>query len=93
MRRAEAPSTCLGRTLSWVPTVNLRPVCVRHRQVLQEEWARFYTAQLALALGALHARKMLYLDLKLENVLLSASGDGAPAAPRPSGTSGLPLAD
>ena len=37
---------------------------------LPEESARFYTAQLALALGALHERKILYLDLKLENVLV-----------------------
>ena len=43
--------------------------------VLPEAWVRFYAAQIALALGALHSRRMLYLDLKLENVLLSAKGD------------------
>ena len=44
-------------------------------EMLPEESARFYTAQLALALGALHERRILYLDLKLENILLSAAGD------------------
>ena len=44
-------------------------------QTLPEEWARFYAAQIAIALGFLHSRRMLYLDLKLENVLLSAKGD------------------
>ena len=58
------PGGTLARLLSSQP-----------QQVLPEEWARFYTAQLALALGALHSRRMLYLDLKLENVMLSASGD------------------
>ena len=43
--------------------------------VVPEAAARFYTAQLGLALGALHGRGMLYLDLKLENVMLSAAGD------------------
>ena len=44
-------------------------------QVLAAEAARFYAAQIALGVGALHARRMLYLDLKLENVMLSAAGD------------------
>ena len=39
---------------------------------LPEAHVRFYAAQLVLALGALHARGMLYLDLKLENVMLTA---------------------
>merc|ERR1719482_1690844 len=37
--------------------------------------ARFYGGQIALALGELHARGVLYLDLKLENILISAAGD------------------
>ena len=41
---------------------------------LGEESARFYACQIAVALGELHARKMLYLDLKLENVMLNARG-------------------
>merc|ERR1740124_724445 len=42
---------------------------------LPEVSTRFYGAQIALALGELHARGVLYLDLKLENVLISAAGD------------------
>jgi len=42
---------------------------------LEEASARFYGGQIALALGELHARGMLYLDLKLENILISAAGD------------------
>ena len=41
---------------------------------LGEESARFYAAEIATALGELHARRMLYLDLKLENVMLNAHG-------------------
>ena len=42
---------------------------------LEEASARFYGGQIALALGELHARGVLYLDLKLENILISAAGD------------------
>ena len=42
---------------------------------LPERAARFYSAQLTCALGVLHEHGMLYLDLKLENVMLSAAGD------------------
>ena len=42
---------------------------------LDEASARFYGGQIALALGELHARGVLYLDLKLENILISAAGD------------------
>lgn len=44
-------------------------------KVLREDAARFYCAQLTIALGHLHARRILFLDLKLENVMLSAAGD------------------
>ena len=44
-------------------------------KTLSEASTRFYIAQVALALGALHSRGMLYLDLKLENVMLSSNGD------------------
>ena len=37
--------------------------------------ARFFSAQIAVALGELHARGVLYLDLKLENVMLSRTGN------------------
>jgi serine/threonine protein kinase len=56
----------LARHLSEMPT---------NPKAMPEETVRFYAAQIALALGALHSRGMLYLDLKLENVIISARGD------------------
>ncbi|KAL3920520.1 MAG: hypothetical protein SGPRY_005222 [Prymnesium sp.] len=42
---------------------------------LPEQTVRFFVAQLVLALGELHARRIVYLDLKLENVMISIAGD------------------
>nr|XP_045620510.1 RAC serine/threonine-protein kinase-like [Procambarus clarkii] len=39
-----------------------------------EERARFYGAEICLAIGYLHERKIIYRDLKLENILLDADG-------------------
>ena len=40
----------------------------------KESVARFFSAELVLALGHLHRRKVVYRDLKPENILLDATG-------------------
>lgn len=39
-----------------------------------EERTRFYSAQIALALGYLHKSRIIYRDLKPENILLNNDG-------------------
>jgi serine/threonine protein kinase len=40
-----------------------------------EEQARFFIIQVALALGHLHSKNILYRDLKPENILFSEDGN------------------
>lgn len=39
-----------------------------------EDRAKFYTAQIAIALGYLHHSKIIYRDLKPENILINSNG-------------------
>ena len=41
---------------------------------LPEDSARFYGAQVLLALEAMHEKNIIYRDLKLENILLDSQG-------------------
>ena len=47
---------------------------LRHEGKLRESAARFYAAEIVLALEYLHELDILYRDLKPENLLLTASG-------------------
>lgn len=40
----------------------------------QRDWVRFYAAEILLALETLHENKIIYRDLKPENVVIDASG-------------------
>ncbi|MEE6520727.1 hypothetical protein FKM82_018650, partial [Ascaphus truei] len=47
---------------------------LQRERTFLEPRARFYTAEIASALGYLHSIKIIYRDLKPENILLDSQG-------------------
>ena len=47
---------------------------LRDEQKINEDRARFYAYNIALSLGYLHSKKIIYRDLKPENVLIDEQG-------------------
>lgn len=41
---------------------------------ISEKWARFYTAELVMALDVLHKMQYIHRDVKPDNMLVSRSG-------------------
>ena len=48
---------------------------LRKEQRFNEERAKFYAAEMVVAIGALHAKDIIYRDLKPENFLLKSEAD------------------
>ncbi|VDK30867.1 unnamed protein product, partial [Anisakis simplex] len=47
---------------------------MQRQRKLPEDHARFYSAEIIIALHFLHSRGIIYRDLKLDNVLIDAEG-------------------
>jgi serine/threonine protein kinase len=59
--------------MEYVPGGDLRRQ-LRSKHKFSEEEARFYAAEVLIAMECLHANNFVYRDLKPENVLLDAEG-------------------
>ena len=47
---------------------------LRKKLAFDEEAAKFFTAEIALALEYIHSKKIVYRDLKPENILIDDEG-------------------
>ena len=56
---------CEGRDLSYYMRLEKR---------IKENTVKFIAAQIVMAIGELHSRKILYRDLKPENLLINSDG-------------------
>jgi len=56
---------CAGKDLS---------LAIASRMMLEEKDAKFYVAEIILAINYLHKEKILYRDLKPENILIDTDG-------------------
>lgn len=59
--------------MEYLPGGNLRQLIQKFGS-LPEEWVRFYSAELVLAISHLHALHVLYRDIKPHNVMIDAKG-------------------
>jgi len=73
MRHAYSTDRALCLALELLPCGDLR-FMAKNRTKFPEKIARFYVAECVLALEFLHSKKILYRDLKPENVLMNTDG-------------------
>ena len=59
--------------MEYCPGGELFNLLVKYRK-FKEETAKFYVAQIVLAIEELHSRDVIYRDLKPENVIIAADG-------------------
>ena len=58
---------CLGGELNYIMTM-------KEFEVFREDEIRFYSVQIGLALDFIHKNKIIYRDLKLENIVMCENG-------------------
>lgn len=59
--------------MDYIPGGNLREL-IRFHGHLKEDWVKFYSAELVLAISHLHSINVLYRDIKPHNVMIDAAG-------------------
>jgi len=60
--------------LEFVSGGDMYMAVTKHGPVFPESWCQIYTAEIAMALEAIHSHGYMYRDLKLENVLIAHNG-------------------